>query len=72
MCRGRCTRFGRNDGDDDDEDNDVVDDDSYGDAYGWVPIIAAVQQTEVAGWRNEPITRSSSTRGEYFIIHDIY
>jgi hypothetical protein len=55
MCRGRCKRFGCDDGDDDDEDNNVVDDDSYGDVYGWVPIIAAVRQTKVAGWRNEPI-----------------
>jgi hypothetical protein len=34
-CRGRCKQFGRDDGDNDDEDNDVVDDDSYGNVYGW-------------------------------------
>ena len=34
-CRGRCKRFGRDDGDDDDEDNGMVDDDSYGDVYGY-------------------------------------
>ena len=56
--RARCKQFGRDDGDDDDKDkdNNVVDDDSYGDAYSWVPIIAAVWQTKVTGWRNKPIT----------------